>query len=186
MDKTNARKMSADPTIFEHKKCIFSKPIGILLVHIIYKEGIKVELAKIKVILDLKPPANPKQIKIFLGHIGYYRKFIIHYFDITYPMDELFRIGIPFYCSKECQDSFHILKRKLVEDPILRFPICSKKFHVHIDSSALVVDVILTQPVEDGMDHPNAYESIKLNKPERKYSPTQREGLGIVFTLQKY
>lgn len=104
------------------KKCIFATPIGILLGHVVCKEGIKFDLSKIKVILDLKPPVNPKQIWIFLGHIGYYRKCIKHYYDITDPMDELLRIDIPFYWSKECQESFDILKRKLVESPILRFP----------------------------------------------------------------
>ena len=50
------------------KKCIFATPIVILLEHVVCKEGIKVDLAKIKVIIDLKPPTNPKQIIIFLGH----------------------------------------------------------------------------------------------------------------------
>ena len=79
------------------KKCIFATPIGILLGHVVCKEGIKVDLAKIKVIIELKPTSNPKQMRIFLGHTGYYRKFIRHYSDITYPMDELLRIDIPFH-----------------------------------------------------------------------------------------
>ena len=54
------------------KKCIFVTPIGILLGHIVYKEGIKVDFAKIKIILDLKPPVNPKQVRVLLGHTGYY------------------------------------------------------------------------------------------------------------------
>src|SRR5271156_2993893 len=69
------------------KKCIFTTPIGILLGHIVCKEGIKVDMAKIKVIIDLRPPTNLKKIRIFLGHTGYYRKFIRHYSDITFPMD---------------------------------------------------------------------------------------------------
>ena len=58
------------------KKCIFLTPIGILLGNIVYKEGIKVDFAKIKIILKLKPPMNPKQGRVLLGHTGYYRKFI--------------------------------------------------------------------------------------------------------------
>ena len=50
------------------KKCIFVTPIGILLGYIVYKEGIKVDFAKIKIILDLKPPVNPKQVRLLLGH----------------------------------------------------------------------------------------------------------------------
>ena len=85
------------------KKCIFATLIGILLGHVICKEGIKVDIAKIKVIIDLKPPTNPKQIRIFLGNTGYYRKFIRHYSYITYPMDELLRIDVPFHCTEEFQ-----------------------------------------------------------------------------------
>lgn len=58
------------------KRYIFATPIGILLGHVVYNEGIKVGIYKIKVIIDLKPLVNPKQIRIFLGHTGYYRKFI--------------------------------------------------------------------------------------------------------------
>ena len=108
------------------------------------KEGIKVDIAKIKFIIDLKPPVNPKQIRIFLGHIGYYRKFIRHYTDITYPMEELLRINVPYHWIEEFQHSFELLKRKLVEAPILKFPYWSKKFYVHIDASALAVSSILT------------------------------------------
>jgi hypothetical protein len=56
---------------------------------VVCKDGVKVDMEKIKIILDLRPPVNQKQIKIFLGHTGYYRKFIRHYSDITFPMDEL-------------------------------------------------------------------------------------------------
>ena len=73
------------------RKCIFLTPIGILLGHIVCKEGIKVDFSKIKTILDLKPPVNPKQVKVILGHIGYYRKFIRYYSDMTYPLEELLR-----------------------------------------------------------------------------------------------
>ena len=72
-------------------KCIFFTPVGILLGHIVCKEGIKVDFAKIKIILDLKPPVKPKQVIVLLGHTGYYRKFIHHYSDMTYPLEELLK-----------------------------------------------------------------------------------------------
>ena len=103
------------------KKCIFSTPIGILLGHLMCKEGIKVNLAQINVILDLKPPINPKQVRSFLEHTIYYRKFIRHYSDITFPMEELLRASVPFIWNKECTKSFETLKKKLINAPILRF-----------------------------------------------------------------
>ena len=154
--------------------------------HIVYKEGIKVDIAKIKVIVDLKALVNAKQIRIFLGHTGYYRKFIRQYSDITYPLEELLRVEILYIWTNECQQAFEILKRKLVEAPILKFPDWSRKFHVHIDASALVVYAILAQPADDSTDHPNIYASRKLNKVERNYSTTEREALGMVFSLQKF
>ena len=104
------------------KKCIFSTPIGKLLGHVVCKDGIKVYLAEIKVILDLKPPINPKKVRTFLGHIRHYIKFIRHYLNITYPMEEILKINNPFIWNQECTKSFKTLKNKLVKAPILRFP----------------------------------------------------------------
>jgi hypothetical protein len=53
------------------RKCIFSTPIRILLGNVVCKYGVKVDMDKINIIIDLKPPVNKKQIKILLGHIGY-------------------------------------------------------------------------------------------------------------------
>ena len=64
---------------------------------------------------------NPKQVRVLLGHTGYYRKFIRHYSDMTYPLEELLREDQEFNWTEECDISFKALKRKLVEAPILRF-----------------------------------------------------------------
>ena len=97
-------------------------PIGILLGHIVCKEGIKVYFEKIKFILGLKPPMNSKQVRVLLGHTGYYRKHIRYYSDMTYALEEILRDDKEFEWIEECHISFEKLKRKLVEAPILRFP----------------------------------------------------------------
>ena len=134
--------------------------IWILLGHIVCKEGIEVDFTKIKIILNSKPPVNPKQVRVLLGHTGYYRKFIRYYSDMTYPLEELLREDQEFDWIEECNISFETLKRKLVEAPILRFPNWLTKFHVHISASGLEIGSILTQPGDDG----------KLNKAKRNYS----------------
>ena len=115
-----------------------------MLGHIVCKEGIKVDFVKIKIILDLKPPVNPQQVRVLLGHTGYYRKFIRYYSNMTYPLEELLREDNKFDWTEECNISFEKLKRKLVKAPILRFPNWSTKFHVHIDASGLAIGEILT------------------------------------------
>ena len=104
------------------RNCIFYTSIRILLGKILCKEGIKVDLAKIKVILNLKHPINPKQVMTFLGHTRYYRKFMKYYSHITFPMDELLRENAPLIWSKECTNSFEMLNRKMGESPIMSFP----------------------------------------------------------------
>ena len=57
-------------------------------------EGIKVDLAKVKINLDLKIPVNPKQVRNLLGHIGYYLKFIRHYTNMTFALKELLTLNV--------------------------------------------------------------------------------------------
>jgi hypothetical protein len=146
------------------KKCIFVTPIGILLRNIVCKYGIKFDMTKIKVILDLKLQINHKQTKILHGHIGYYQKFIRHYSDIIFPTDKLLKKEVEFQWIQECDNAFELLKIKLIEAPILRFTNWSRKLHVHLDASNFVVDVVLYQSYNEMVNHPNTYVSWKLNK----------------------
>ena len=98
-------------------------------------------------------------------------------------MEELLREDQDFDWTDECNISFVPLKRKLVEEPILRFPNWSIKFHVHIDTLGLAIGPILTQLGDDEIDYPIVYSNRKLNKAERNYSTTEREALGMVFAL---
>jgi hypothetical protein len=58
------------------KKCIFGTPFGILLGHIVCKQGLLVDPTEIAVIFNLPPPKSMCQLRETLGHIGYYKKFI--------------------------------------------------------------------------------------------------------------
>ena len=91
MVKAYVGTMPTNTTIFEHQEVHISDPYRDTIRTHCLKEGIKVDFAKIKIILDLKPPVNPKQVRVLLGHIGYYGKFIRYYSDMTYPLEELLR-----------------------------------------------------------------------------------------------
>jgi hypothetical protein len=73
------------------KKCIFCSPFGILLVHVVCKQVLLVDPAKIVVILDLQPPTLVRQLRETPGHTGYYKKFIKGYAQITTPMENLLK-----------------------------------------------------------------------------------------------
>ena len=78
----------------------YSMDYPILLGHTVCKEGIKVDFAKIKIILDLKPLVNPRHVRVLLGHTRYYRKFIRYYSDMKYPLEELLREDQEFNWTK--------------------------------------------------------------------------------------
>ena len=74
----------------------------------------------------------------------------------------------------------------MVTVSILVFPDWKKIFHVHVDASSIALGVIFPQPSEGGIDHPIAFASRKLSSIERNYTTTEREGLAMVYALQKF
>ena len=74
----------------------------------------------------------------------------------------------------------------MASTPILVFPNRNKEFHVHVDASSTALGVFPTYPGEGDLDHPIAYASRKLSFTERNYAMTKREGLVMVYALQKF
>ena len=74
----------------------------------------------------------------------------------------------------------------MVTAPILVFPDWNKEFHVHVDASSISLGIVLAQTGEGNIDHPIAFASRKLSTAERNYTTTEREGLAMVYALQKF
>ena len=168
------------------KKCIFSVPFSILLGHVVYKQGLMVDPAKIAIIVNLPPPALVKQLHTTLGHTRYCRKFIQGYAQITTPMENLLKHDVKYEWNEECQKSLDILKDRIVTTSILVFLDWKKIFHVHVDAPSIALGIILAQPGEGNIDDPIAFARRKLSLAERNYTTTEREGLAMVYALQKY
>jgi hypothetical protein len=91
-----------------------------------------------------------------------------------------------FQWTEECQQIFDTLKYKMVTVPILVFPDRSKEFHVHVNASFIALGAMLSQPGEEYIDHPLSFSSRKLSIAEINYTTTEREGLAMVYALQKF
>jgi hypothetical protein len=146
------------------KKCIFFSPFGVLLGHIVCKQGLLVNPYKISIIVDLPPPTSVKQLRTALGHTGYYKKFIKGYAQITAPMEKIFKKDCQFQWTEECQQIFDTLKQKMVTAPILVFLDWSKEFHVHVDAYFIALGSVLEKTGARYIDHPLAFASRKLSK----------------------
>jgi hypothetical protein len=165
------------------KKCNFFSLFGVLLGHIVCKQGLLVDPSKIAIIVDLPTPTSVKQLRTTLGHTSYYRKFIKGYAQITMPMDNLLKKYYQFGWTEEFQHSFDTLKQKMVTVPILVFLDWSKEFHVHVDAYSIALGAVLAQPGEGDIDHPLEFSSRKLSTAEINYTTTRREGLAMVYAL---
>nr|GEU65983.1 hypothetical protein [Tanacetum cinerariifolium] len=104
------------------EKCHFMVKEGIVLGHKIYKFRIEVDRAKVDVIAKLPYPTFIKGVRSFLGHVRFYCRFIQDFSKIARPMTHLLEKETSFIFSKECIEAFNILKKKLIEAPILVTP----------------------------------------------------------------
>ena len=83
---------------------------GIVLGHKISETGIEVDQAKLAVIEKLSFPENMKGVRSFLGHAGFYKRFIQDFSKISKPLCSLLKKDVKFEFTKECQDAFQTLK----------------------------------------------------------------------------
>ncbi|GJW40925.1 reverse transcriptase domain-containing protein [Tanacetum coccineum] len=104
------------------EKSHFMVKEGIVLGHKISKNGIEVDKAKVNVIAKLPHPTTVKGVRSFLGHAGFYQRFIKDFSKISRPMTHLLEKNTPFIFSNECIQAFETLKKKLTEAPILIAP----------------------------------------------------------------
>ncbi|GJT46873.1 reverse transcriptase domain-containing protein [Tanacetum coccineum] len=105
--------------------------------------GIEVDRAKTDVIAKLPSPRLLKGIRSFLGHAGFYRRFIQNFSKIARPMTHLLEKETPFYFSKECIEAFNTLKENLTEAPILIAPDWNKPFELMCDASDFALGAVL-------------------------------------------
>nr|GEY22612.1 reverse transcriptase domain-containing protein [Tanacetum cinerariifolium] len=130
------------------EKSHFMVKEGIVLGHKISKKGIEVDKVKIEVISKLPHPTIVKGIRSFLGHVGFYRRFIKDFSKISRPMTHLLEKNSPFIFSNECIQAFRTLKDKLTEASILIAPNWDQPFELMCDASDYAVGAVLGQRIK--------------------------------------
>nr|GEU65600.1 DNA-directed DNA polymerase [Tanacetum cinerariifolium] len=167
------------------EKSHFMVKEGIILSHKISKNEIEVDKAKVDVIAKLPYPTTLKGICSFLGHVGFYRRFIKDFSKIARPMTRLFEKGTPFFFSKECFEAFQILKKKLTEAPILIPPDWDLPFELMCDASNFAIGAVLGQRQEKHF-RPIHYARKTMTKAESNYTTTEKEMLAVVYAFEKF
>ncbi|GJY14613.1 reverse transcriptase domain-containing protein [Tanacetum coccineum] len=167
------------------EKSHFMVKEGIVLGHKISKKGIEVDKAKIDVISKLPHPTTVKGIRSFLGHAGFYRRFIKDFSKISRPMTHLLEKNTPFIFSEECIQAFQTLKKKLTEAPILIAPNWDQPFELMCDASDYAIGAVLGQRIEKHF-RPIHYASKTMTEAESNYTTTEKEMLAVVYAFEKF
>ncbi|GJV15213.1 reverse transcriptase domain-containing protein [Tanacetum coccineum] len=167
------------------EKSHFMVKEGIVLGHKISRKGIEVDKAKVDVISKLPHPTTVKGIRSFLGHAGFYRRFIKDFSKISRPMTHLLEKNTPFIFSEDCILAFQTLKKKLTEAPILIAPNWDQPFEIMCDASDYAIGAVLGQRIEKHF-RPIHYASKTMTEAETNYTTTEKEMLAVVYAFEKF
>ena len=162
-------------------KCFLGMESGLLLGHVVSKNELEVDLDKVKAILALTTPTNVREIRGFLGCVGYYRRFIKDYARKALPLMELLKKEEEFSWNPKRQSAFEELKLTLFRTTILSPPDWAKEFHVTLDASGWCLGAILWQYDDSNRESPVYYASKQMSPAEKKYTTTEREALVVIY-----
>ncbi|GJU21261.1 reverse transcriptase domain-containing protein [Tanacetum coccineum] len=171
--------------VLKWEKSHFMVKEGIVLGHKISKNRIEVDKAKVDVIAKLPHPTTVKGIRSFLGHVGFYRRFIKDFSKIARPMTRLLEKDTPFFFSKECIEAFQTLKKKLTEAPILIAPDWDLTFELMCDASDYAIGAVLGQRKEKHF-RPINYASKTMTEAQAHYTTMEKEMLAVVYAFEKF
>jgi hypothetical protein len=162
-------------------KCEFWLSEVGFLGHIVTKDGIAVDPAKVTGVMEWEPPKNVGEVRSFLGLAGYYQRFIENFSKIAKPMTELLKKEKKFEWTKACENSFQELKKRLVSAPVLCLPDIEKEFQVYCDASRQGLGSVLMQGAKVA-----AYASRQLKKHELNYPTHDLELASVVHDLKTW
>ncbi|CAN6707362.1 unnamed protein product [Malus baccata var. baccata] len=158
---------------------------GIVLGHIISEKGIEVDKSKVDLVRYLPSPISVREVRSFLGHAGFYRRFIKDFSKIAQPLCRLLQKDVSFEFNEACEKAFKHLKELLTTAPIITPPDWSIPFELMCDASDYALGAVLGQR-KNKHSHVIYYASRTLNDAQLNYNTTEKELLAVVFALDKF
>uniref|UniRef100_A0A8C1GXK8 Gypsy retrotransposon integrase-like protein 1 n=1 Tax=Cyprinus carpio TaxID=7962 RepID=A0A8C1GXK8_CYPCA len=173
--------LTANPT-----KCKLGLEEAEYLGFTIGRGNVRPQKRKTDTISKWPKPVTKKQVKTFLGLVGYYRQFIPNFATLAAPLHDLTKNHLPHHVvwSAEVELAFSSLKQALGENPVLITPDFQQPFIVQTDASETGLGAVFSQQ-RNGEEHPIMFNSRKLLKHEHNYSTVEKECLAIRWVLKK-
>jgi len=162
-------------------KCNFFQEQIKYLGHILSRDGIRVDPAKVKTLLDWEFPTSCLGVQQFLGLANYFRKHIPNFSRLSAPLYALTKKSSIFLKGEESLLAFAAIKKLLIEPPVLAYPNPDLPYEIISDASITGCGAIL---VQEG--RPVAYFSSRYSSAERNYTTGEQELLGIIKALKEW
>lgn len=153
--------------------------------HIFSKKGVEIDPERTSAINAIKKPATVKQVRSFLGAVGWHEKFIKNYSDLAAPLTDLTKKKNDFIWSERHEKAFVDIKEKVSAAPVLALPSKDKPFVIECSSSDIAVSAEIYQKLETGKEV-IAYMSAKLSDAQQKFHPIERNCLAVIVALEKF
>ena len=175
----------------EHKlrlnasKCSFGVGLGKFLGYMVTHRGIEVKPDQIKVINNLQPPRNPKEVQKLTGMMVALNRFISRSAERCRPFFLLLHKWNEFEWSEECVVAFQELKQYLSHPPIMSSPVVDEVLFAYIVIALYAISLMLIQ-VDTGIQRPVYYVSKSLNEAEVRYLPLEKAILAVVHATRKF
>ena len=164
--------------VLNWEKCHFIVTQDIVLGHIVPNKGIEIDKAKVELIQHLPTPKSVKEVRSFLGHAKFYRRFIEGFSAISKLLCNLLSLDVPFEWTPQCQEVFDKLKRHLTTAPIIRSPDWSLPFKLMCNANNHVVGDVSGQRVDK-----KPYVIYTDNDAQLNYTTIEKELLTVFFAL---
>jgi len=158
---------------------------SIVLGHIVSSKRIEVDKSKIELIANLPTPKSVKDVRSFLGHTSFYRRFIKDFSVIFKPLSNLLTKDNIIEWTKHCEEAFVKLKNLLTSAPVIQPPDWSLPFEIMCDASDYAVGAVLGQR-KDKKPYVIYHASKTLNSAQMNYTTTEKELFAVVFACEKF
>ncbi|RDY14353.1 Retrovirus-related Pol polyprotein from transposon 17.6, partial [Mucuna pruriens] len=167
--------------VLNFKKCHFMVTEENVLGHLVSNRGIEVDKSKIDIITSLPNPTSVREIRSFLGHAWFYKRFIQNFSKIALPLSKLLQKDVKFKFDQPYEQ-----KNRLTSASILQIPNWNYPFKLMCDASNLALGAVLGQRAEASKPDVIAYASRTMDLAQLNYTTTEKELLAIVFALDKF
>ena len=169
----------------KREKCEFFLEECDFLGHILKAGGVAMDTRKVAAVVNWPVPSNVAEVRQILGLVGYYRRFLAQFAEVTEPLTRLLSPEVQWQWGKLQQGAFEKVKQLISSSPVLVIPDPSKPFEVHCDASGFAVGAALMQDQGQGLQ-PCCFYSKKLQKEQLNWPVHIKEGYAVFKAFETW